>query len=212
MSAKRSSGRAGTAVAVFGTIAASCFVVSLAACGSSKKTSPPLVKPDSGGAHLDGGLGGVDAGDGGATSDSGAADSGADAPSDGGVTCGTGRWVVLDPGTYGFPPGGEGPPHDGTGSVKDTTTGLIWMQKDFYPVTYAEAVAYCAAWKSGGRVPTRAEAQAIAGAAWEVCAMPDWYTWTSDLGTNPDERWGVNYLGQELSAGAAVATYTMCVR
>ena len=80
-----------------------------------------------------------------------------------------GRYVVLDPGT------GICGPSDGTGRVKDTTTGLVWNRTDYElgSGSQADADLFCRLQAGpGARLPTKDEALAISGDSFDVCAFP----------------------------------------
>jgi hypothetical protein len=97
-----------------------------------------------------------------------------DVASAGTKSCAEGRYLVLDPGT-------SEDNGDGTGTVRDTRTGLTWMRKAYRPSqTQAQAQAYCQS--KGMRLPTKEEAMGIAGKNYDItrCAFPYfWRTWTS---------------------------------
>ncbi len=106
----------------------------------------------------------------------------------------------------GCPPGGRytlvtppstGCDNDGSGRVLDTTTGLAWTSHSFWqmPTTHDEALLYCSS--EGMRLPTRSEAQGIAGRNRQKCAFPcNWITETSTAG-RPGEWWWVNDIADE---------------
>jgi hypothetical protein len=91
-----------------------------------------------------------------------------------------GRYTLVDPGTgvAGGPCPGSG--CDGSGLVRDGTTGLVWSRYPYLGVssqTFAEASDHCASLAM--RVPTESEALGVAG-SFDGCAWPlRWETYTS---------------------------------
>jgi hypothetical protein len=165
---------------------------------------------DSGTPPFDAGAPSVDSGT--AGSDAGRADAAADS---GALLCG--RYQVLVPGTGSASGGCPGSRCDGSGLVKDTTTGLTWARFSYYPgyppgQTQAQAAAYCAG--RGGRLPTRDEALAIAGNNFCQAAWPTgWYTWTS-TSAGAGLAWGVYYDGvtDQSNVHGNDYYYALCVR
>ena len=89
--------------------------------------------------------------------------------------CSNGRYVIVDPGTGSASGSCPGSACDGSGLVKDTSTGLTWARYTYYPgyppgQTQTQAAAYCAG--RGGRLPTKDEALAIAGNNYCQSAWP----------------------------------------
>jgi hypothetical protein len=106
--------------------------------------------------------------------------------------CPDGRYQVLDPG------GGSCSAYNGSGLVKDTSTGLTWMRYSYQRsegLIQAEASTYCA--ERGMRLPTEDEALGIAGSNEDRCAFPcGWYTWTSTP-SGSGQAWVVFYSGNK---------------
>jgi hypothetical protein len=107
--------------------------------------------------------------------------------------CSTNRYTVIDSGNpssnYSMVCPTKGSGCDGSGLVEDTTTGLVWMRFEYFPVdpntlssknpgqTYDQAVAYCT--RNAMRLPTLSEAEGIAGLNTLHCVwQPYWATWT----------------------------------
>lgn len=116
----------------------------------------------------------------GAVSDAAPEDAGAAAP-----TCGPppNRFTILT--------GAD------AGLVRDNVTGLVWMQNSVggqqtMQQTQSLAATYCAG--RGMRLPTEAEALALAG-AYAACAFGMWGTWTSTEVGDSDDAWVVDYMG-----------------
>lgn len=117
-----------------------------------------------------------------------------------GATCCVGpRFQVVDPGTSAT----------GTGLVLDTTTGLTWMRTGCSDGGYwATEKASCVT--AGMRLPTKAEAQALAAGTTTTQATCDdqrcafgqcnfeyqWDTWTSDEATPGTSAWRVSTTGR----------------
>ena len=123
-----------------------------------------------------------------------------------GSGCPGGRYVVLDAGVG---------PRDGSGQVKDTSTGLVW---DRFPyddqgnyLTQAQAIAYCQG--KGARLPTKDEALGISGVSYDACAWPGgWYTWTS-TSAGAGLAWHVVYSGSTFQVDVGnVSHHALCVR
>lgn len=120
--------------------------------------------------------------------DTGTADSGvADAQDSGQITCGNGRFLVVEPGTAGCQI------NDGTGRVLDTKTGLTWMRKRYWVyytpqnidmLTQAQAAAYCSS--AGMRLPTSTEVWEFRKTQLDTCAFPcgvaSWTSFQCDIG------------------------------
>ena len=122
-----------------------------------------------------------------------------------GSGCPGGRYVVLDAGVG---------PRDGSGQVKDTSTGLVW---DRFPyddqgnyLTQAQAIAYCQG--KGARLPTKDEALGISGVSYHACAWPGgWYTWTS-TSAGAGLAWDVYNLGHTPQDDVGNFVNALCVR
>lgn len=122
--------------------------------------------------------------------------------------CGSGRYTVLvapDPQCL-FPKG-----YDGSGRVRDNTTGLTWMAKPDLPSRepLATALAYCS--RLGMRLPTKDEALGITPPT--LCAFPcPWQTWTSTAeGTGA--QWVVWDTGASQVAPTPISkTTVLCVK
>ena len=106
---------------------------------------------------------------------------------------------------------------DGSGRVKDTETGLEWDRFSYFPVSevqnHAHADSYCAG--KGARLPTQAEALAVAGENGCTDAWPaGWGTWTTTPG-DTGRAWyvlstGTTYEGYVDSN--AYNLHALCVR
>ncbi len=122
-----------------------------------------------------------------------------------GSGCPGGRYVVLDAGVG---------PRDGSGQVKDTSTGLVW---DRFPyddqgnyLTQAQAIAYCQG--KGARLPTKDEALGISGVSYDACAWPGgWYTWTS-TSAGAGLAWSVDDDGSTSQDDVGDSDGALCVR
>ena len=130
-----------------------------------------------------------------------------------------GRYEVVDPGTGHC---AQNPQDlsglDGSGQVKDTTTGLVWDRypRGFIPgIHRAQADAFCQG--QGARLPTKDEALAISGASHDSCAWPcPWITWTSTSAgaAAPGWGWWVNFDGNpgQGDPGTSSIGGVLCVR
>ena len=122
-----------------------------------------------------------------------------------GSGCPGGRYVVLDAGVG---------PRDGSGQVKDTSTGLVW---DRFPyddqgnyLTQAQAIAYCQG--KGARLPTKDEALGISGVSYDACAWSGgWYTWTS-TSAGAGLAWYVFSYGDAVRLDVGDSHDALCVR
>jgi beta-galactosidase len=108
--------------------------------------------------------------------------------SDASTTCGDGRYTVLAPGNG---------PQDGSGRIKDNTTGLTWARFKNYPTGHGQAAAEAYCQEQGGRLPTESEALGIAGTNYDACAWPqEWETYTITA-ANSGNAWFVYSSGEE---------------
>ncbi len=140
---------------------------------------------DGSGGHSSGDADGSSTGsDGSAGLDGASADSAADGPGQdtggGSGNCPSDRYTIVDPGKS---------CGDGSGQVRDKTTGLVWMRSYKHDVTYLDARKFCLT--AAMRLPTKDEALGIAGTNRDRCVFPcAWYTWTL-LDAETDLSWQV---------------------
>lgn len=84
------------------------------------------------------------------------------------------------------------------GLVRDNTTQLVWMADSVGggepPQTQALASTYCTSKATPMRLPTEAEALALA-AHYAACAFGHWSTWTSTATPVAGDAWVVDYTG-----------------
>ena len=178
----------------------------VAACGQNAQEPAGSATGGSAGSDTGGSAGSATGGTGGSAGGSGI----------GGGPCGDSYGNVAPAGRYEMlVTGTEECVNDGSGRVKDTTTGLVWNRYVYRdPVTgltQARAGSFCQ--DQGGRLPTKDEALAITGAHWNSCAWPCyWTTWTStcdDLGAG----WHVMTDGRFFTYDpAGEYTDVLCVR
>lgn len=126
-----------------------------------------------------------------------------------------GRYEVVDPGTATADCFRDGTPVDGSGQVKDTSTGLVWNRYAYqsaHGFNQAQADAFCQG--QGARLPTKDEALAISGASYDFCAWPcSWFTWTS-TSAGAGVAWGVGSggAGDTIEFRAGDLRAVLCVR
>jgi hypothetical protein len=84
------------------------------------------------------------------------------------------------------------------GLVRDNGTQLVWMSDSAGggepPQTQALATSYCQGKATSMRLPTEAEALALA-AHYAACAFGHWSTWTSTATPVAGDAWVVDYTG-----------------
>jgi hypothetical protein len=124
----------------------------------------------------------------------------------GDASCGAGRYEITDPGT------GNCEAYDGSGLVVDHFTWLTWSRSTYKNkwLTQAQADAHCKS--TGARLPTKDEALAVSGSAFQKCAWPcGWWTWTSTP-AGDGRAWKVAAGGETYTEDVGRDVPVLCVR